>query len=97
MARQAILVRSRYDVNGNRFYTARASAGTMRSYGDPSLSHEENERNLALAFAEKFGWEGTFYRGGMPEKGSDWSAVYVQIDDRGPEDKFKVGKKGEKR
>lgn len=53
---------------------ATASAGSVTVSYDSGLSSDANHDNAAYKLAEKFGWHGTYNRGGMP---GDKGNVYV--------------------
>lgn len=54
---------------------AKAAAGSVTVHYDCSLNTDDNHAAAAKALAEKFGWRGHYYGGGMPEGSGN---VYVQ-------------------
>ena len=55
---------------------ATASAGSVTLHWDDSLNSDANHARAAKALADKYGWEGIWFEGGMPEgKGN----VYVSV------------------
>ena len=56
---------------------ATAAAGSVTVSYNCGLSQGDNHKAAAEALARKFGWVGTYARGGMPCEGGD---VFVCID-----------------
>ncbi len=64
---------------------ATAAAGSVTLHWDDSLSSNDNHNAAALALANKFGWTGTWFAGGMPDA-SGSCYVCSQIDYDGASD-----------
>jgi hypothetical protein len=82
MHRQAITTRFIAPTNhrGARI-KARAAAGSVIVSWDYALNADDNHRAAAKALAEKFGWGGTWFSGGLPDERGD---VFVLTDALAP-------------
>jgi hypothetical protein len=69
------------NVRGSRI-KAYAAAGTVTIAYDDSLSIEKAHAKAAKALAEKFGWSGFYYQGGLPD---DRGYCFVCVDASLPE------------
>ena len=66
--RQAITTTSHLHAgNLSHYVRTRAQAGSMRHPWNDALTADQNHAEAAKAYAEKLGWPGTWYGGGLPD------------------------------
>jgi hypothetical protein len=63
------------NVRGSRI-KAKAAAGSITIHYDDSLNSQQAHAKAAKALAEKLGWEGAYYQGGLPD---DCGYCFVHI------------------
>lgn len=78
MHRQAITTRyfGATNYRGARV-KATAAVGSLTVSWDHSLNVSDNHKAAAMALARKYGWNGTWFSGGMPDGRGD---VFVMAD-----------------
>jgi hypothetical protein len=76
------------NVRGARI-KATADAGSITLSWDHALNPERNHRAAAMALAEKYGWQGRFVGGGMPDNTGN---VYVRDDIAFDDDSFIIAR-----
>lgn len=60
---------------------ATAAAGSVVLSWDDSLNPDDNHARAAQHLADKFGWRGSWFGGGMPSSDGN---VYVCVDEHAP-------------
>jgi hypothetical protein len=68
------------NIKGSRV-KATASAGSITLHWDNSLNTEQNHAKAAQALADKFGWPGRWYIGGLPNNNQDYVFVSALEND----------------
>jgi hypothetical protein len=63
---------------------ATADAGSVMLSWNCALNIENNHAFVAKALAEKFGWRGAWYQGGMPGSGFAFVCLNAIDGDNGP-------------